>query len=118
MIAGGADIVMLNAYSERALRGDNHSVTRSVLNGRAQDGFCGATGIDIRAVEHVDARLQTDIDETTRLVHIGRAPGLEEFTFAAKRACTKAKNRHREARCTQTPKFHDNCLHRKNRARY
>src|SRR3984893_17953402 len=50
MIAGGADIVMFNACSERALRGDNLSVTRSVLNGRAQDGFCGATGIDIRAV--------------------------------------------------------------------
>src|ERR1700688_1227837 len=48
MRGGGAGPVMLNACSERGLRGDNHSVTRSVLNGRAQNGFSAAIGIDIR----------------------------------------------------------------------
>src|SRR5258706_12128981 len=100
---------------ERVFGGDQNLVAPALDSG-AQDFFRRARGIDVRAIEHVQACIQADVDQPFGALGIGITPGFEEVALAAKSTGAKGENRDLESRTAEQAVFHD-LLHRRNRRR-
>src|SRR5258708_31577462 len=106
MIARRADVVGLVAEPERRLGGNEHLVA-ATLDRRAQNVFRFTLGIAVRGVEHGDAGIKADIQQSPRAGRVGVAPRGKEIALAAERARAETESRNGKAGSPQTPIFHD-----------
>ena len=72
-----ADVVRAVTAAERALGRDQYPVA-AAGDRLPEDLFRLSLRIDIGAVEHRQAGVETDVDQACRLLDVARAPGLEE----------------------------------------
>ena len=112
MIAGGAYIVGAIAEPESRLGGDENAIAPA-FERFAQHRFGTAVGVHVGRVKQIDAGIEADIDDSSRLGEvIGSAPSVKKLVSAAKRAGAKAQDRNLEARASQEPIFHVPWMHR------
>jgi hypothetical protein len=105
MEARRADAVRAIVETEGRLGRDDRFVALA-LERFAEHRFGRAARIDVRAVEHGDARIEADVEQTPRLGDVGRAPRLEKLALAAECARAETQHRHLETGCTQMSVFH------------
>ena len=104
MIPRRAEPVRVPA-AKRALRRDDDLVPPA-LDRRAKNFFRVTAGVYVRGIEHGQAGLETDIDESRRLGDPAAAPSLEELVGPSERTRAEAQHRHLESRVTQFSVFH------------
>src|SRR3546814_10055223 len=77
MLARRADIVRAIAHAQRGLGRHDHPVA-SALDRRAEDRLRSAVGIHVGGIEEIDAGVEADVDDASRLFDAGVAPGAEQ----------------------------------------
>ncbi len=106
MMARRADVVRVVAHAEGRLGRDDHLA--AATGNRLAENFLGdAVRVNVGGVEHGDARVQANVDEARRFVHVGFAPRAEEIAPSAERRRAEAEYRDFEA--ADQSRFHD-CL--------
>src|SRR5690606_3166304 len=83
----------------------DHAIA-AALDRRAEDRLGCAVGIHVGGVEEVDAGIETDVDDASRLLDVGIAPGAEQRPLAAEGAGAEPERRHLQARGAEVPVFH------------
>src|SRR3546814_9704434 len=77
MLARLADIVRASAHAQRGLGRHDHPVAPA-LDRRAADRLRSAVGIHVGGIEEIDASVEADVDDASRLIDVGVAPGRSE----------------------------------------
>ena len=109
MKSGRAHIIGPFAAAKAGLRGDEHPVA-APGDGFAENFFGQSTRVDVRAVEHVETGVETDVHETRGFRDPDCAPVFEKVAAAAEGAGTKREDGHREARTAELSVFHRRVL--------
>ena len=73
VVARRADVVRSRAGSEGALGRDEHPIAPA-LDRLAEDLFGQAGGVDVRRVEHRQARVEADVDQPGRVGDVASRP--------------------------------------------
>src|SRR3546814_15806065 len=81
MLARRADIVRAIAHAQRGLGRHDHAFA-SALDRRAEDRLRSAVGIHVGGIDEVDAGVEADVDDASRLFDVGVAPGAEQRSLA------------------------------------
>ena len=87
------------------LRADDDLVP-AALDRLAENFFGQPAGIHVGGVEHVQPRVQADIDEPRCAFGVRVTPSLEKIAAAAESAGAETENRDLEARTAKLSKFH------------
>ncbi len=96
----GAEIVRTFSHGEGGFGRDQHLVT-TAGNRLTQNFFRHPLRVDIRSIEEVHPRFQTDVHQARSLGDIRRSPRFEELTPTAKGRCAEAEHRHLQSRIVQ-----------------
>ena len=73
------------------------TLSRRALDRLTKDFFGRSARVDVRRIEHVQAGIETDVDEARRSSDIGVAPRLEELIRAAEGSGSQTESRHTES---------------------
>jgi hypothetical protein len=92
MIARRSQIVGTFVHAERGLGRDQHLVA-PFRDRFPQDGLGKAQRIDVRRIEQVHARVETDVDHSRSFGDIARSPGLEKLRSTTERSRSKTQDR-------------------------
>src|SRR3546814_8662706 len=97
MVARRADIVRAITHAQRGLGRHDHPVAPA-LDRRAEDRLRSAVGIHVGGIEEIDARVEADVDDASRLFDVGVAPGAEQRSLAAEGTGAEAEREYLQAR--------------------
>ncbi len=104
MMARHAAIVGAVSHPKKCFGGDNHLIA-AAFDRFSKNFFGCARRINIRRIEHIDARLEADIHEMAGFLYIGGAPGTEK-SAAAEGAGAVGKDGDLEAGFAKLSEFH------------
>ena len=90
--------------------GGNQDFVAPASDGFAEDFFGHAVRINVSAVKHVKARVETDVHQPGGFGDAGLAPGREEFAFAAEGASAEGESRHHKSRTAKLSIFHEDAI--------
>src|SRR3546814_1626452 len=65
-----------------------------------------AVGIHVGGIEEIDARVEADVDDASRLFDVGVAPGAEQRSLAAEGTGAEAEREYLQARGAELAVFH------------
>ena len=96
VVSRGTDRIDIGSAAESRFGGDKNLIA-AALDGRAENFFGSALGVNVGGIKHIQSGIKADINQAFGLGDIGIAPRLEQLAAPAKRARAQGQNRHFEA---------------------